>query len=56
MRYDSSYADPGVRDAEITAHAAFGKRLFDHDVVPEAQAAADSADLNGPRSTALLTV
>jgi salicylate hydroxylase len=40
MRYDSSYADLGVRDAEITAHAAFRKRLYDHDVVPEAQAAA----------------
>ena len=25
MRYDSSYADLGVRDAEITAHAAFRK-------------------------------
>ena len=40
MRYDSSYADLGVRDAEITAHAAFRKRLYDHDVVPEALAAA----------------
>src|SRR5215207_7122215 len=40
MRYDSSYADLGVRDAEIAAHAAFRKRLYDHDVVPEAQAAA----------------
>jgi len=39
LRYDSSYADLGVRDAEITAHAAFRKRLYDHDVVPEAQAA-----------------
>jgi salicylate hydroxylase len=29
-----------VRDAEITAHAAFRKRLYDHDVVPDAQAAA----------------
>ncbi len=36
MRYDSAYADLGVRDAEITAHAAFRKRLYDHDVVPEA--------------------
>jgi salicylate hydroxylase len=42
LRYDSSYADLGVRDAEITAHAAFRKRLYDHDVVPEAQAAATS--------------
>jgi salicylate hydroxylase len=40
MRYDSSYADLKVRDAEITAHAAFRQRLYDHDVVPEAQAAA----------------
>jgi salicylate hydroxylase len=40
MRYDSSYADLGVRDAEITAHAAFRRRLYDHDVVPEADAAA----------------
>jgi len=40
MRYDSAYSDLGVRDAEITAHAAFRRRLYDHDVVPEAQAAA----------------
>src|SRR5882757_4897476 len=40
MRYDSSCADLGVRDAEISAHAAFRKRLYDHDVVPEAKAAA----------------
>jgi 2-polyprenyl-6-methoxyphenol hydroxylase-like FAD-dependent oxidoreductase len=40
LRYDSAYADLGVRDAEIAAHAAFRKRLYDHDVVPEAQAAA----------------
>ena len=40
MRYDFAYADLGVRDAEITAHAAFRRRLYDHDVVPEAQAAA----------------
>jgi salicylate hydroxylase len=40
LRYDSVYADLGVRDAEITAHAAFRRRLYDHDVVPEAQAAA----------------
>jgi salicylate hydroxylase len=39
MRYDSAYADLGVRDAEIAAHAAFRRRLYDHDVVPEAQAA-----------------
>jgi len=40
LRYDSAYADLGVRDAEISAHAAFRKRLYDHDVVPEAQKAA----------------
>jgi len=40
LRYDSAYSDLGLRDAEITAHAAFRKRLYDHDVVPEAQAAA----------------
>ena len=40
LRYDSSDADLGIRDPEITAHAAFRKRLYDHDVVPEAQAAA----------------
>jgi salicylate hydroxylase len=40
LRYDSAYSDLGVRDAEVTAHAAFRRRLYDHDVVPEAQAAA----------------
>ena len=40
LRYDSAYADLGVRDAELAAHAAFRKRLYDHDVVPEAQAVA----------------
>lgn len=40
LRYDSSYADLGIRDAEIAAHAAFRRRLYDHDVVPEAQAVA----------------
>jgi salicylate hydroxylase len=43
MRYDSSYADLGVRDAEITAHADFRKRLYDYDVFPEAQTAAIGA-------------
>ena len=42
MRYDSVYADLARRDAEITAHAEFRKRLYDHDVVPEAKAAAMS--------------
>lgn len=40
LRYDSSYADLSVRDAELTAHASFRKLLYDHDVVPEAKAAA----------------
>jgi salicylate hydroxylase len=40
MRYDSACSDLGVRDAEITAHAEFRKRLYAYDVVPEAQAAA----------------
>jgi salicylate hydroxylase len=42
LRYDSAYADLGIRDAEIKAHAAFRKRLYDHDVVPEAQSVAAS--------------
>ena len=42
LRYDSAYSDLGVRDAEITAHAAFRKRLYDHDVVPDAQAIAEA--------------
>jgi salicylate hydroxylase len=40
LRYDSSYADLGLRDAELNAHATFRKRLYDHDVVPEAEAVA----------------
>src|SRR6478752_1544846 len=40
LRYDSAYSDLGVRDAELTAHATFRKRLYDFDVVPEATAAA----------------
>jgi salicylate hydroxylase len=42
LRYDSANPDLGVRDAEIAAHAAFRRRLYDHDVVPEAKAAATS--------------
>jgi salicylate hydroxylase len=42
MRLDSHYADLGVRDAEIRAHAEFRKKLYSHDVVPEAQALAMS--------------
>jgi salicylate hydroxylase len=40
LRYDSAYADLGIRDSEIAAHASFRKRLYDHDVVPDAEAAA----------------
>ena len=40
LRYDSAYGDLGVRDAEITAHADFRRRLYDYDVVPEAKSAA----------------
>lgn len=42
LRYDSSYADLGMRDAELTAHAAFRRKLYDHDVVPDAVQAAAS--------------
>jgi len=40
LRLDSHYADLGVRDTEIRAHAEFRKTLYSHDVVPEAQALA----------------
>ena len=40
LRYNSFHADLDVRDAEIMAHAEFRKRLYDHDVVSEARAAA----------------
>jgi salicylate hydroxylase len=40
LRYDSAYSDLGIRDAELTAHAAFRRKLYDHDVVPDAQVAA----------------
>jgi salicylate hydroxylase len=40
LRYNSAYSDLGLRDAELTAHAAFRRTLYDHDVVPEAEAAA----------------
>jgi salicylate hydroxylase len=42
LRYDSAYSDLGLRDSEITAHAAFRRHLYDHDVVPAAQSAAAS--------------
>jgi salicylate hydroxylase len=40
LRYDSSYADLAMRDAEITAHAEFRKGLYEYDLVPEAREAA----------------
>jgi salicylate hydroxylase len=40
LRYDSAYSDLRIRDSEIAAQAAFRKTLYDHDVVPDAQAAA----------------
>lgn len=40
LRYDSLYSDLGKRDAEITAHANFRKKLYDFDVVPQAEAVA----------------
>ncbi len=40
LRYDSANPDIALRDAQIAAHAEFRKRLYDHDVVPEAEAAA----------------
>jgi len=40
LRYDSFGGDLKIRDAEINAHAEFRKHLYDHDVVPEARAAA----------------
>lgn len=40
MRYDSAYADLKQRDAEIAAHAAFRRTLYDHDVKPDAEQAA----------------
>ena len=40
LRYNSFHADISIRDAEINAHAEFRRGLYDHDVVPEARAAA----------------
>jgi salicylate hydroxylase len=40
LRYDSFYADLAVRDAELAAHADFRRRLYDHDVLPDAEAMA----------------
>jgi len=40
LRYDTFHGDIKIRDAEIAAHAEFRRHLYDHDVVPEARAAA----------------
>jgi len=40
LRYDTFHGDIEIRDAEIAAHAEFRRHLYDHDVVPEARAAA----------------
>jgi salicylate hydroxylase len=40
LRLYSAYEDLKVRDAELVAHAEFRKRLYAHDVVPDAKAAA----------------
>jgi len=42
LRYDSAYADLSVRDAEMAAHVEYRKSLYDHDVLPAAEAAADA--------------
>jgi salicylate hydroxylase len=42
LRYDSAYSDLGVRDAEMAAHVTYRKWLYDHDVLPDAEAAATS--------------
>jgi salicylate hydroxylase len=34
------YADLAIRDAELAAHANFRRALYDHDVVPGAEAIA----------------
>lgn len=40
LRYDSMTGDLNKRDAELRAHATFRMKLYDHDVVPDAEAAA----------------
>jgi len=37
LRYDSAYKDLATRDAEIAAHAAFRRTLYDHDVLADAE-------------------
>jgi salicylate hydroxylase len=43
LRYDTASGDIGVRDAEITAHADFRRRLYDYDVVTEVRSAAEAS-------------
>lgn len=40
LRYDSAYKDLAIRDAELNAHTNFRRKLYDHDVMPDAEAAA----------------
>jgi salicylate hydroxylase len=40
LRYDSAQRDLKARDAELAAHAAFRRQLYDYDVVADARAAA----------------
>jgi salicylate hydroxylase len=42
LRYDSAYSDLGVRDAEMAAHKRYRRWLYDHDVLAEAEAAANT--------------
>ena len=37
LRYDSAYSGLRLRDAEIAAHAAFRRQLYDFDVLPQAR-------------------
>lgn len=40
LRYDSAVADLRMRDNEIKAHADFRRRLYDYDVLPDAESVA----------------
>jgi salicylate hydroxylase len=46
--------DVAKRDAEITAHASFRKRLYDHDVVPDAHWGRGHVTLLGDAAHAIL--
>lgn len=50
LRYDSAVADLGLRDSELEAHADFRRRLYDYDVLPDAEAAAISEQPRRPAS------